>query len=224
MPRQQIKGAIFDVDGTLINSNDAHARAWVNALAEANVDVSFAQARSMIGMGGDKVLPVLANVDPGSALGKRIAERRSAIFMQEYFPTLRPFPKARELLEALQSSGLKLAVASSAKQEELEPFLELAGVKDLVSNVTSSSDAARSKPDPDIVRAALSRLELEPSHVLMVGDTPYDIEAAARSGIATVAFRCGGRSDRDLGAAIAIYDDPADLLANLASSPFFGSS
>lgn len=220
MARHHVKGAIFDVDGTLINSNDAHARAWVAALAEAGVEVSFSETRLLIGMGGDKLLPTLANVDESSALGKRISERRSEIFMQQHFPTLSPFPKARELLQAMQSSGIQLAIASSAKKEELRPFLELARVDDLLTGVTSSSDAARSKPDPDIVRAALAQLGLPPDDVLMVGDTPYDIEAAARSGLRTVAFRCGGRSDHDLNAAIAIYDGPADLLANFASSPF----
>jgi len=220
MSRSQVRGAIFDVDGTLINSNDAHARAWVAALAEVNIDVSFAQVRPLIGMGGDKLLPALAGIDEDSPLGKRIGERRGQIFMQEYFPAVRAFPKARELLKAMRGSGLELAVASSAKKEELKPFLELAGAQELVSATTSSSDAARSKPDPDIVSAALAQLQLDASRVLMVGDTPYDIEAAERAGLRTVAFRCGGHSDQHLSGAIAIYDDPADLLANLASSPF----
>jgi len=221
---KRVRGVILDVDGTLINSNDAHARAWVDALAESNVLVSFAEVRNLIGMGGDKLLPALANVDDKSDLGQRIGRRRGEIFRHEYFASLKAFPKTRELLLKMREAGQKLAVASSAKKEELAPFLELANVQDLITSATSSSDAASSKPDPDIVQAALGQLQLEPDQVLMIGDTPYDIEAAARVGIATIAFRCGGRSDADLAAALGIYDGPADLLARFASSPLGGNA
>jgi len=110
--------------------------------------------------------------------------------------------------------------ASSANKSELEPLLAVADIGDLIEGATISSDAEHSKPDPDIVRAALVRLELHPAQVIMLGDTPYDIEAATRSGLGTVALRCGGHSDHELSGAIAIYDDPADLLRQFASSPF----
>lgn len=216
---KRVRGVILDVDGTLINSNDAHARAWLDALAESDIVVSFADVRNLIGMGGDKLLPALANVEEDSELGQRVGKRRAEIFRAKYLAQLRAFPKTRELLLKMRDSGQKLAVASSAKREELAPFLELANVQDLIEAITSSSDAASSKPDPDIVQAALGQLQLEPDQVLMLGDTPYDIEAARRAGIRTIAFRCGGRSDADLSAALAIYDGPADLLAQFASSP-----
>lgn len=214
-----IRGAILDVDGTLLNSNDAHARAWVEALAEADVQVTFEEVRKLIGMGGDKLLPAIANIEHGSALGKRISERRSAIFEERFLPKLRPFPHTRDLLLRMKSCGLKLAIASSAQQPELDGFLRIADVLDLIEGSASSSDASNSKPDPDIVQAALARLGLRAEQVLMIGDTPYDIEAAARSGIETLAFRCGGRSDADLAGALAIFDDPADLLQNFDKSP-----
>jgi HAD superfamily hydrolase (TIGR01509 family) len=213
--KTKIRGFIFDVDGTLVNSNDAHARAWQKALTEEGIDVSFSAVRAAIGMGGDKLLPAIAKVDADSPVGKRLSERRSQIFQTEYLPSLRPFPKARELVSALKAMGMKLGVASSAQESELGPLLALARVQDLMEETTSSGDAASSKPDPDIVQAALRRLALAAGHVIMVGDTPYDVQAAQRAGIQSIGFRCGGRSDDELAGAVAIYDDPADLLAKL---------
>ena len=215
----RVRGVIVDVDGTLINSNDAHARAWVQALAQFDIYVPFEEVRRLIGMGGDKLLPAIAHIEEDSRLGQKISERRGQIFSREHLPHLHAFPKTRELLTKIRHSGLALAVASSAKKEELEPFLRLANVLDLIEGATSSADAESSKPDPDIVQAALRKLELEPGRVLMIGDTPYDIEAARRAGMGTIAFRCGGRSDHDLAGALAIYDGPADLLARFDASP-----
>jgi HAD superfamily hydrolase (TIGR01509 family) len=213
--RTKIRGFIFDVDGTLVNSNDAHARAWQKALTEAGIDVSLSAVRAAIGMGADKLLPAVAQVDADSPVGKRLSERRSQIFQAEHLPDLRPFAKTRELLSALKAMGMKLGVASSAQQSELGPLLAVARVQDLIEETTSSADAAGSKPDPDIIQAALRRLDLAARHVIMVGDTPYDVQAAERAGIQSIALRCGGRSDDELAGAVAIYDDPAELLAKL---------
>jgi HAD superfamily hydrolase (TIGR01509 family) len=215
----RVQGVILDVDGTLINSNDAHARAWVEALAEVEISVDFARVRALIGMGGDKLLPALVGLSEDSKLGTRVSERRSQIFREHYLPHLHSFPKTRQLLLRMVQAGLALAVATSAKREELSTLLELAKVKDLIEVATSSGDAERSKPDPDIVRAALERLDLSPVQVIMIGDTPYDIESARRLGIDTIAFRCGGRSDRDLSGALALYDGPEQLLERFDSSP-----
>jgi HAD superfamily hydrolase (TIGR01509 family) len=173
----------------------------------------------LIGMGGDKLLPAIASLEADSKLGEKVGKRRSEIFKQRYLPQLQAFPKTRELLLRMKSAGIQLAVASSAKEDELTPLLSLARVSDLIEGATSSSDARSSKPDPDIVAAALVKLALGAPHVLMIGDTPYDIEAAARAGIRTIAFRSGGRSDHDLADAIAIYDNPADLLDHFDTSP-----
>ncbi|RYZ02354.1 MAG: HAD family hydrolase [Myxococcales bacterium] len=216
---RRLRGVIWDIDGTLINSNDAHARSWVDALSEAGVDVSFAQVRPLIGMGGDKLLPRLAGVEDDSPLGQRVSQRRAQIFKEQYLPSIRPFPKTRELLLRLKEWGLALAVASSAKGEELAGFLDIAHVRDLIEQSTSSSDAERSKPDPDIVQVALQKLGYQPRDVIMVGDTPYDVEAASQLGVGAIALRSGGRSDADLAGALAIYDHTADLLERLESSP-----
>jgi HAD superfamily hydrolase (TIGR01509 family) len=217
---QRVQGVILDVDGTLVNSNDAHAHAWVEALAENGISVPFATIRGLIGMGGDKLLPRVAGLEESSEKGTQISDRRGQIFKDKYLRRLRPFPGAKELLERMRAEGLRLVVASSAKEDELKSLLKLCGADSLVESKTSSDDAANSKPDPDIVRAALHRLHLGPSNVLMLGDTPYDIEAAVRSGVATVALRSGGWTDAELVGAVAVYEGAADLLIRYDSSPF----
>lgn len=218
-----IRALILDVDGTLVDSNDAHARAWVDALAEAGITVPYEQTRGLIGMGGDKVLPELAGIEQDSEQGKRLSERRSAILKERYLPSLQPFPSVRELLQRLRDDGVTLVVASSAQEDELEKLLEIAGAADLIAERTSSSDAKHSKPDPDIIQAALASSGLRAEEVLMLGDTPYDIQAARAAGVGTIAVRCGGWDDADLAGAVAVYADPADLLAHLENSPIYDS-
>ena len=217
-----VRAVILDVDGTLVDSNDAHAHAWVEALAEHGLDIPFERVRPLIGMGGDKVLPGLTGEAKDSPLGTAVSERRAAIFRERYIPRLRAFPGARALLEQMKTGGLALVVASSATEDELATLLAIAGAADLVEETTSADDAERSKPDPDIVAAALRATRCPPAAVLMLGDTPYDIEAAAKAGVGTVALRCGGWPDERLADAVALYDDPADLLARYDESPFVG--
>jgi HAD superfamily hydrolase (TIGR01509 family) len=212
------RGVIFDVDGTLVDSNDAHARAWEEAFRDAGHPVPYEDIRPLIGMGGDKLVPAVTGWNKDDPRVERVGKRRGEIFRERYLPHVRAFPGAPELVSALKASGLKLAVASSAEKQELEPLLERAGAADLIEHKASSDDADRSKPDPDIVQAALRRLGLPESGVVMVGDTPYDVEAAARAGIVAIAFRSGGWNDESLNGARGIYDGPADLLARLEES------
>jgi HAD superfamily hydrolase (TIGR01509 family) len=214
------RGVLLDVDGTLVDSNDAHARAWVRALADDGITVPFEKVRALIGKGGDKLLPEAARVAPDSPRGQAISKRRGEIFQKDFLPSLKPFPKAKELLVRMKREGLRLAVASSAKEDELKGLLRLCGADEVIEASTSSDDADNSKPDPDIVHAALDRVGLPAEQVILLGDTPYDVEAAGRAGVKVVAVRCGGWSDADLAGAIAIYDSPADLLAHFEESPF----
>lgn len=211
---------IFDVDGTLINSNDAHAIAWVKAIAETGRQVEFARVRALIGKGGDKLLPEVTGLSSESPEGKKISKRRQEIFKREHLPQLEPTCGARQLVERLHAEGMKLVVASSAEKGELDDLLKVAGVADLFEATTSSDDAERSKPDPDIVAAALKRARSSAADAIMIGDTPYDLEAAKRAGVDVIALRSGGWADADLRGAVAIYDDPADLLEHYDASPF----
>ena len=213
-----IRGVIFDVDGTLVDSNDAHARAWEEAFRDGGHPVPYEKIRPLIGMGGDKLVPAATGWPKDDPRVERVGKRRGEIFRKGYLPHVRAFPGAQELVATLKQAGLKLAVASSAEKQELEPLLERAGAADLIEHKASSDDAERSKPDPDIVHAALQRLGLPKSDVVMIGDTPYDVEAATRAGIAAIAFRSGGWDAASLKGAQEIYDGPADLRAHMSES------
>lgn len=214
------RAVLLDVDGTLVDSNDAHAAAWVDVGREMGFAAEFAEVRRMIGMGGDKVLPRLAGIEEDTPQGQLIAQRRGEIFRARHLAGVRAFPGARALLERFRRDGLALAVATSASPEDLALLLEAGGLQDLIDTATSADDAERSKPDPDIVQAALARAGVRPDEAVMLGDTPYDVEAATRAGVRIVALRCGGWGDEDLAGAAAVYDDPADLLARYRESPF----
>jgi HAD superfamily hydrolase (TIGR01509 family) len=218
MESRRLRAVLFDVDGTLVDSNDAHARAWVAAFAEYGIAVDFAQVRRRIGMGGDKLMPEVSGVSEDSAQGAAIAKRRREIFAKDFLPHLRPFAAAGDLVAHLKARGYTVVAASSAQRDELQHLLTIAGANLLMDESTSSDDADNSKPDPDIIHAALKRAHALPAEAVMIGDTPYDVEAASRAGTAIIAFRCGGWADDDLEGAAAIYDGPWDLFAKLDGS------
>lgn len=210
---------ILDVDGTLVDSNDAHAHAWVDAFAEHGIAVPFDRVRRAIGMGGDKLMPHVAGIAEDSPRGAAISGRRGDIFKARYLPAIAPFPRVRELVARFADTGFTLAVASSAKADELQPLLQIARLDDLIERRTSSDDADESKPDPDIVLAALRRAG-SPRTAIMLGDTPYDVEAATRAGISIVGLECGGWGRADLAGAVEVYASPADLLDRFSGSLF----
>jgi HAD superfamily hydrolase (TIGR01509 family) len=218
------EAVLLDIDGTLVDSNDAHAAAWVDAFAAHRRSLAFDRVRPLIGMGSDKMLAAAASLDHESDEGQSIAAMRSTIFKRDYVPSLRPTPGAERFVNWLTRAGLRAVVATSAKEEELRDLLAVAGALSLLDDATTSDDADASKPDPDIIIAALQKARCPTERVIMVGDTPYDIEAAARAGVRTVAFRCGGSTDERLEGALAIYDHPADLLDHLDQSPFAAST
>ena len=212
---KKLRGILLDIDGTLLDSNDAHASAFAKAFAEHGIDIPFDHVRPLVGMGSDKLIPSLTGFDHESSEGKKVSARKKGIFEERYLPHLKPTPGARALLERLLTDGLTLVVATSAGGDEMSALLAQAEVDDLIHDATSSGDVENSKPDPDVIRAAIKKSKLDPDELLMLGDTPYDIEAAAKAGVKTIALRCGGWWDDDaLAGAIAIYDDPADLLAH----------
>jgi HAD superfamily hydrolase (TIGR01509 family) len=215
-----LRAALLDIDGTLVDSNNAHAKAWVEALEAHGISVPFSKVRPMIGMGGDKVLPALASVEEDSVHGKAIAKTRDRIFRENYLPTLEAFPEVRALLQRLSDAGLRLIVATSAGEDLVDGLLDRAHVKDLIEGKTTSDDAESSKPSPDIIEAALKRYGLNPEETIMIGDTPYDVEAAKRAGVSAIAFESGGWGLADFAEAKAVYRDAADLLARFESSIF----
>jgi HAD superfamily hydrolase (TIGR01509 family) len=214
------RAVIFDIDGTLIVSNDAHANAWVQAITESGRRAEFSRVRPLIGMGGDKLLPEVTGLSIDSPEGKAIADHRGEIFRRDLLPQLQPTRGARRLLEWLRDERMKLVVATSAEEDEVQGLLRVAGAEKMFEATASKDDAERSKPDPDIVEAAIKRANCPLAETIMVGDTPYDVEAALRAGIEIIGLRSGGWSDAELHGAIAVYADPADLLDHYDLSPF----
>jgi phosphoglycolate phosphatase-like HAD superfamily hydrolase len=207
-----LRAFLTDIDGTLIATNALHTAAWCDAFRAYGYPVHPSVIAPMIGMGADKIVSLVArHLTAMEGTGKAIAEDRQRRFLNGYLNEAVPTPGARDLLVALRGLGIKIYVATSAQSEERRALLERAGVNDLVELPPTAPQS--SKPDPDVVCAALEQAAVPPAHARMLGDTPYDIVAAARAGVATVALRCGGWDDRSLAAAAAIYDDPGEALA-----------
>lgn len=214
---------IFDIDGTLLDSVDLHAQAWQEAFRHFGYGIPFAEIRSQIGKGGDQLLPVFLNPAELKEKGKAIQEYRGSLFKERYLPKVKPFPCVRELFKKIKENGQAVALASSANADELQEFEKIAGIDDLVQVETSSADAEKSKPNPDIFEAALDRLGdgVRREDVMVVGDSPHDAEAAGKAGLKTVGVRCGGFPEETLlrAGCVAIYDSPEDLLRNYEQSP-----
>lgn len=214
-----IKAILFDIDGTLVDSNDLHIRAWEEAFAREGHSFDRQTIHDQIGKGADTLVPTLL---PGSddATAERLGDVHGEIFKSRYLAEARPFPGAHDLLARVHASGRQVVLASSASKEEVEHYLGLLDAKALVSATTSIDDVGTSKPAPDIFATALGKLPgIDAGEVLVVGDSPYDLEAAGKCGVGAVALRSGGFKDDALGGAIAIYDDAAALLAGFEGSP-----
>ena len=218
-----IQAVIFDIDGTLLDSVDLHAEAWREAFKHFGHDVPFDQVRSQIGKGGDQLMPVFLSPEELKATGKQLEEYRSKLFKEKYLKHVKPFPGVRELFLKVKSHGQRVALASSARGDELKTYERIAGLEALIDAETSSADAEKSKPHPDVFEAALDRLgnSVDPRSVIVVGDSPHDAEAAGKANLATIGVLCGGFAEADLRRAgcIAIYRDPAHLLNEYEESP-----
>lgn len=217
-----VSAVIFDIDGTLVDSVDLHARAWQEAFEHFGYKIPFERVRHEIGKGSDKLIPDLLGSEEASRVFDQLDKYRGELWKSKYFEQVRPFPRVRELFQRILHDGKKIVLASSAKGDELTKYKQIAGIDDLVQDQTSSDDVDESKPAPDAVEAALAKLgHPDRTEVIMIGDTPWDIMAAAKAHVATIGVLCGGFPEKELRAAgsIAVYRDPADLLAHYDSSP-----
>jgi len=216
-----ITAIFFDIDGTLIDSNDQHVTAWQEALAAAGASFSRQAIHDQIGKGADMLLPALLP-DLDEAARKELADARGKLFKDRLLSDVKPFPLAHELLRHAAQAGQPVVLASSASREEVDHHLDLLDAHRIVSFTTSADDVEHSKPAPDIFAHALKKVApLGPDEVLVVGDTPYDVTAAQGCGIAAIGLRSGQFPDealRDAGA-IALYDDAAALLTGYDGSP-----
>lgn len=217
-----LKAVLFDIDGTLIDSNDAHTQAWIRTLERHGHVVSHERMRSLIGKGSDKVFAELLDIDSESALAKQITKDRTELLLSSFMANLNPTPGARPLVQHMLSEGLRLVIASSSG-EELPALLAQAGLQDLLDTSVSSDEIKESKPDGDIIEVALRKAGVHPTEAIMIGDTPYDIAAAKAAGVKCIALRCGGYwDDAALSEAVAIFDDPATLLRHWPDSLLAG--
>jgi HAD superfamily hydrolase (TIGR01509 family) len=221
--KHPVQAVLFDVDGTLLDSVDEHAMAWVDAFHDYGHQVCFEEVRRQIGKGGDQLMPIFMTREEIDEYGEALESERLRIMKERYLPLIKPFRDVRALLERVRADGKQIALASSATRDDLATYKRIANIEDLVNVETSSDDAKRSKPYPDIFQAALDRLGgLAADRCIAVGDTPYDAEAAAKAGMRSIGLLCGGWSAEDLkrSGCIAVYKDPADLLVLYGVSPF----
>jgi phosphoglycolate phosphatase-like HAD superfamily hydrolase len=216
-----IKAVFFDVDGTLVDSNDFHVRAWEEAFATIGIRFDRETIHGQIGKGTDMLVPTLIP-DADAALQEKLGGAHGKVFKGGLIEQVTSFAGARDLLARVHAAGKRVVLASSASADEVNHYIDLLGVRDIVDTTTSSDDVEHTKPAPDVFAAALKKVApLSADEVLVVGDTPYDVEAAAKCGIATIALRSGKFPDEALreAGALAIYDDVAALLADYDRSP-----
>jgi len=217
-----VKAVIFDIDGTLIDSVDAHAASWSEAFRHFGFTVEKSAVRQKIGMGADFLLRDFLDSETIARCGRDLESFRAELFKTKYLSSVQGFPGVRALFQHIRRQGQMIVLASSCKQEELDPYLRIAGVGHLVDVATTSDDAERSKPCPDIFQAALERISpIGPDEAVVVGDSPYDAQAARKAKITAVGVLCGGFGEEQLRQAgcTAVYQDPADLLRNYQRSP-----
>jgi HAD superfamily hydrolase (TIGR01509 family) len=211
-------GVLFDVDGTLVDTTYLHTVAWWEAMRQHDQDVPMAEIHRAIGMGSDRILEHLLGPDRDTNQDEKIAEAHDILY-GAWWERLRPLPGASALLRACADRGLSVVLASSAKKPELQKLRQVIGADEVIDAATSSSDAGRSKPAPDILQAALDQSGVDPQNCVFVGDSVWDVEAAGKLGIPCIGLTCGGTSAAELrdAGAVTTYPDPAALLADVIS-------
>ena len=216
-----VKAVFFDIDGTLVDSNEFHVMAWEQAFRESGYPASKEAIRRQIGKGADTLIPSLMPYTHEKTR-QAIANRHGQIFQSQYLPQVKPFPGAQQLIERPHRKGRKILLTSSATASEVQHYAQLLGVEPLLHATVSADDVKHSKPAGEIFASALAKVAHLPANETMaVGDTPYDVLSAEKCGIKTIALLSGGFSKKELedAGAIAVYSSVQDLLANLEVSP-----
>ncbi|MEU8437643.1 HAD family hydrolase [Streptomyces sp. NPDC029216] len=214
------RAALFDLDGTLVDTNYLHALTWWQALHQNGHDVPMARIHRAIGMGGDRILEHLLGAEHDHRNDQRLRDAHHALYAA-WFDSLPVLDRAPDLLRAIAARGLRIVLASSASADEVEAIRSALGVDDVIAGATSADDVDRSKPAPDLVQQALALIDAAPEEAVFVGDTVWDVKAAARAGVPCVGLLTGGISEAELTAAgpVTVYRDPPELLRALDSSP-----
>ena len=217
MRLSSILAFIFDIDGTLVDSNELHVDSWDRAFREFGKQFPREELRAQIGKGSDQYLPEFLTPEEIERFGEQLDEYRSDLFKKEYLPKVHPFPKVHELFQHIRDDDKRIVLASSGKKADTKYYVELLNISDLIDGCVSGDDADSSKPAPDIFTASLEKLgDVSSAQAVTVGDTRFDVEAAKKAGLQTIAFLCGGTAEsvlREAGA-IGLYRGPADFLAH----------
>jgi HAD superfamily hydrolase (TIGR01509 family) len=211
--------ALLDVDGTLVDTNYQHTVAWLRAFRYHGVLVPAWRIHRHIGMGGDNLIAAVAGEGVEQEHGDSIRAAEGVLY-RTLIHEAEPLPGAQDLIRALKAKGHPVVLASSAKEHEVQRYLEVLDARDVVDAWTTSEDVHRTKPEPDLVHAALERAGT--ADAVFVGDTAWDVEAAAKAGVPCVGLLCGGFGEGELvgAGAVGVFDDPRDLLDRLDESPF----
>jgi phosphoglycolate phosphatase-like HAD superfamily hydrolase len=210
---------ILDLDGTLLDTKEAHALSWLVALHEVERDVHVEQLRSLVGLTSAEILAAASGLAAHDAVGRRVLQRRAEIFRTWYLKRLRPFMGTRALLQRMRREGLRLVACTAGPVDEAVGLLRTAGIGDLLDDAVAQDDTLGLATHRDVIEAAVAQCACVRDGIVLLGDTPYDVDAGRRAGIAVVAVRCGGWADAALQGADALFDDPRDLLARFDDSP-----
>jgi HAD superfamily hydrolase (TIGR01509 family) len=211
----KLQALLFDIDGTLLDTNDLHARCWLEAFAHFGKQFAYDVIRHQIGKGGDLLVPDLLDAKEMRTFGEELKTYRSDLYKRTYMPQAKPFDGAKETLETLHARGIRIALASSSNEDEVEYYTQLLGVENLLAGSTSKKDAKHSKPSPEIFRAALERTGADEARTFAVGDTPYDILAAHRIPLPIVAVLSGGFERELLAKSEFLFDDVTQIVGEL---------
>jgi HAD superfamily hydrolase (TIGR01509 family) len=211
--------AILDIDGTLVDTNYQHALAWYRAFRKHGLVLPIWRIHRHIGMGGDQLLPALSDEDFEREHGDDVREDEKGLYMQ-MIGEVEPMRDAHRLIEQIKRRGHTAVLASSAKDEEVEHYLDLLDARSLTDGWTSSADVQSTKPEPDLVHAALQKAGADAADAVMIGDTPYDVEAAKRAGVPTIAVLTGGFSEAELreAGAVEVFESVAELRERLGET------
>ena len=213
--------AILDIDGTLVDTNYHHAIAWYRAFRDLGVVLPVWQVHRHIGMGGDQMVPALAGDEFASEKGDEVRDIEKGYY-RDLIDETEPLPGARALMERLKDQGHTIVLASSAKEAEVDHYLDVLDARELADSWTTSADVESTKPEPDLVNAALERAGNTESGAVLVGDSTFDCEAARRAEVPSIAVLTGGFSTEELSesGAGAVYDSVEELLNRLDETPF----
>lgn len=214
-----VEAALLDVDGTLIDSNYHHALAWVRAFRRHDIVLPLWRIHRAVGMGGDQLVPALVGPELDKEKGDDIRAARDEIYTGGLIDEVAALEGAHELIAELKDRGLQVVLASSSPRDELERYLDLLDARELADAWTTKDDVEATKPEPDLILAALEKAQTESA--VMVGDTPWDVEAASKAGVETLCVITGGWSKQELreAGAIAVFESVDELRQRLEETP-----